>query len=564
MALGLFSRLREITTGARDGITRAVEHKVFELMSMYYSARDWWSSYRNSRYQEDVKELRSPIYRLVKFWTAHVWNGPMKEAFAIQMRSTGEIDAEAQKHLAPDPKTKNLMARIDDILRWSNMAQKREDYVRELVLKGGIAIKIAADTREEASDPDRVILQNIHNEYVSEIEINDRLHVTRIRMDVPKTRYKEDETVEEYWITELWDMNGMRRWEHDQGYGASVMSLGTPTRMTLEECGTAKYGLDGEALYKFLPWVYAPFEDVGETRGRDAWTAVYAKIRAANEMATWLPRMVFRNGGPLWAALSDFTDEKGLPLPAPELNAEGRLEGTSIELNGEPFISLTARDLKCLVPPIEYEQILRILEAQEVELEKDLPELVAYELIRAAKQGQIAAATVRLLLEPAFAKVSQVTSNANEAMVRALQIALTVAQNMLAGGNTNFAEFSEEKIGSYVDKGFDFEIAPRDIYPLTDLERAQADVTLAQADAAMAANGIPWPMILERRGYSRDQIAIIVENQKRMAAEAEAKAEKDVETAKKPAKKEMETVIHANLSPENETESAVRVRNKEE
>jgi hypothetical protein len=82
--------------------------------------------------------------------------------------------------------------------------------------------------------------------------------------------------------------------------------------------------------------------------------------------------------------------------------------------------------LKQLVPNINYEAALHVLQDHMIELEGDLPELVLY---RMSDGRDLSGRAVRLMLQPAIKRVEEARGNAESALMRADQMALTMGQN---------------------------------------------------------------------------------------------------------------------------------------
>lgn len=475
--MGLYHTIYEAMRSAHYNVIRLGERALYRAFETYYSLRELALSASKASKEPVSKPLRNPINRLVEFYVDHVWPGNIEAAHAL--------------HVGEDVKNgSNLYDAIEQIWEWSNWEARKSLAIRMFALKGDMFIKIVARSplfADNEAAPDRVTFQLIDAANVTDFDVDEMNVVTFIRLDIPSTERTNDGETEEFTYTEVWNRDGMRAWRHDSGEAVDLMSLGAPQEeMTLEEAG----------LPGLLPFVRAPFRDVGAARGHNAFWAAIEKIDEASNLATRLHRDVFR-AGPLWAVENQGKDAEGRPLPPPRLSGEGQLSSTEIELGGERMLSVSGT-LKCLIPSINFGGMLDILEAQMIEIMEDLPELKYY---RVTEPGsQVATATVRLLLSPAVKRVLEARSNADHGLYRANLLALLMAQSLGLPG------FTEADIGTYANGDFEHWFDDREVIHMSEDERAASEKLKAEADLARRDLGIPWRVIMEERGYTADEI----------------------------------------------------------
>jgi hypothetical protein len=165
--------------------------------------------------------------------------------------------------------------------------------------------------------------------------------------------------------------------------------LGTPMR----EEAIESFGID------FIPIVHAKFADIGEDRGLAAVVPALDKIDEANRQATRLSQMLFRHNNVTNALERTGVDAQGRPLPPGARERHGwRLPtGAGHHHARRRHVRHAAGNstLKQLVPNINYEAALHVLQDHMIELEGDLPELGAVSHVRRA--GSLGRA-VRLML----------------------------------------------------------------------------------------------------------------------------------------------------------------------
>ena len=495
----ILARVQDINRAASASVIGLGERTLYAALRTYYAVMHIVRRSPTTA-EEQAKGLRTPVSRMVEFYVTHIWPGPLPKALPIVFEKD-----------QPPPNPEAVERAIQLVWKWSNWEAKKQYAIRLMVMTGDLILKVCTrregvterpDTPEnrslgdldldEASDP-RVYLQVIDPGTVTDLEVDDRDNVIYIRIDIPKTRRTRDETDEAYTYTEVWDTGGVRIWEHDKGIDEPLRRLGVPQ---------VEYDLEMAGTRNALPFIHAPFKDVGGTRGMPAYWQSLSKIDEADSMASKLHQLIFRWKQVLWAIENNAKDDMGVSLPPAQVSS-----GDTIELGGEQFISLTGQ-LRCLVPNVDLGDILEILNAQLEENRKDMPELLADELL--SRSDQIATETARLLMEPAFQRIREARGNAEAALARADILALRMAQTIAIPG------FLENEIGTIFDHSFE----ERDLWPQSEKEAAAIQEVQARTDVSRHELGIPLSMILEERGYTKEQITTI------MLGQAEEKAAK--------------------------------------
>ncbi len=463
-SLVLPGRLDTATPADRYRVLRAY----YESNALYDVLADMLR--RQGIWKEALKPIRNPTYRVVEYHASNLWPGTLPDALPIM--------ADKKKIIEP----------IQQIWKWSNWSSTKQVAARHVALYGDSFIKVAT-TPPDA--PKRVYFQMLEPEHVTDFDADERDYLTYARLDVPRTRRLADGTTEAYTHTEEWsrDNNSFRVWEHDQKAETSIDQLGTPTIVkTLQS-----FGID------FVPISHAKFADIGEDRGRSVvWTAL-DKIDEANRSATRLHQQLWRHNN-VTHALNGGMDGSGRPLPAPMVGTSTDANDSDdglITFGDEQFIALPGNSqLMQLVPNLNYAAALTILQDMMHELEQDLPELVAYRL---AEGPDLSGRAVRLMLGPAVARLLEARGNAEAALVRADQMALTMGQQ--------YGLF-KASLGTFDRGDFEHSFEPRDVLPSDDLERGQAQQASAAALKALVEAGVPVEMaVMEVYGWSEERAA---------------------------------------------------------
>lgn len=415
---------------------------------------------------EALKPLRNPTYRVVEFYPQHLWPGTLPEALPI----------ETENQLIIDP--------IQQIWKWSNWTSTKQVAARHVALYGDLFLKVA-----QTADRTRVFYQTIEPEHVTDFDADERDFLTYVRFDVPMLRRNDDGTTTPYLHTETWSKTTglFSMWEHDQQAQTSTGQLGTPTR----EESIESMGID------FIPVVHAKFADVGEDRGMGAIVPALDKIDEASRMATRLHQMLYRHNNVTHVLKANSVDASGRPLPPPRIN---ETDGTTdddgtIMLGDERFIKLPGMsELQQLVPNVNYEAALHVLQDHMIELEGDLPELVLYRL---AEGRDISGRAVRLMMNPAISRLEEARGNAEAALIRADQMALTMMFNAGLVGDLG---------GTFDDGAFEHCFEERDVLPNDEQERTSMRQSDSLALKNLVDSGMPIEMAaVQIYGWSDEQ-----------------------------------------------------------
>jgi hypothetical protein len=284
-------------------------------------------------------------------------------------------------------------------------------------------------------------------------------------------------------IQQVWAWSGWaatmtyREWRSEgDAIMAPIEGLGTP----LVDEDIRSFGVD------FIPIVHIPFRDTGELRGVGAFVPVLDKIDELNRVVTRLHQMGFRHIKTVWALKAGGVDGAGRPLPAPRLqttpgtNDNG--QATNIAYVGDDaVIPLPGNsELVSLVPDLNYEALLNIARDTLAEIETDMPEMAWYKLPQVG--ATLSGRAIRLMLGAAAARVEEARGNAESGLVRLDQMGLSIGQAI---------GVFQRSLGSYDGGDFDHSFRARDVFPLSDIDKAEADLRRAQAAQAYVTAGVP-------------------------------------------------------------------------
>jgi hypothetical protein len=439
----------------------------YEMLEEYYLNNGLYdlvaaALHENAIWTPGMKPLRNPAHRAVEFHASHLWPGALERAFPL---------------VADNKKLPNAIAKIDE---WSNWGSQKQLAARWFANFGDLFIKIAE--KSEQGKVTRVYKDPIKPKHVTDFDLDERGFLTYIRIDVPAG---------EEMHTEVWSKTrgGYRLWKHNRSIDTPVEQLGTPfDTKTFNDLG-----------FDFIPIVHAKFQDIGEPRGVGCFVHALDKIDEANRQATRLHQILFRYNKPTTAVSANGMDAAGKPLPPPVLTGrDGNSvdESTPLTQGDDDVWTLPGMaTLEQMVPNIQYDAALAILNAQMTELSNDLPEILWYEL---KDKGEMSNVALKTLLGPAIARVLDARGNAEPALIRANQMALTIA------GIQGLEDFRD--LGSFDAGDFEHTFAERDVIPVSAKEKAE--MVKADVDA-----GLPLLFSMKQHGYSEEQIAEVMQSE---------------------------------------------------
>jgi len=449
----------------------------YEMLEEYYLNNGLYdlvsqALFDNAIWTPGMKPLRNPAHRAVEFYVSKLWPGPLERALPI---------------VIPKSNTK-IKDPILKIWEWSNWGAQKQVAARWVSNFGDLFVKVAQ--KKEGEVVTRVYLDPIKPKYVTVLETDERGFITFIRMDVPDA----EETHTEVWSKSA---GNYRVWKHNRTLETPLEQLGAPKEQkTFEQLG-----------FDFIPIVHGKFQDIGETRGIGCFVHVLDKIDEANRMATRLHQILYRYNKPTNAITANAMDASGKPLPPPKITGrDGSDSSGKLKLGDDDLFELPGMaKLEQMVPNIQYNAALDILKAQMQEISTDLPEILYYEL---KEKGEFSGRALQTMLGPAIDKVIEARGNAETALVRADQMALTIA------GIHGLEGFKD--LGNF-DKGdLAHSFADREVIKLDKKERAEN----VKADVE---SGMALEFAMKQNGYTDDEIAA-----NRTALAEQKKGEADV------------------------------------
>ena len=476
---GFFSRITSgLSRGVPSGqmsslsINRESDPKdIYALLDSYYFSNGLYDSVRRGMSDAGahfpaVRELRNPTYSAVEFYPKKLWPGTLSEAFTIEGNDREEVrDA------------------IREVWHWSNWQQRKQAAARYFARYGDLFLRIAV-RRDREDKPVGVYIQLINPQHVSDFKTDPRGFITYLRYDATIMKNGSKHT-----HTEIWDeATGYKKYEHQGNHTTPVDSLADP----VETAELSEFGID------FLPWIHAPFMDVGESdggtmdsRGMALIWPCLTKIDEINLTVTRIASMLYRFNKATMAVMANAVDASGRPVRPPKFD-----DNSSVDVEDEEirYLPGMAR-MEYMVPNINWGSHLQFLNESIEALKDDLPELRYYDI---SKSGETASGVaLRYKMGPAIDRIVEARGNAGIALVRAHKMALSIAQYLELPG------FEASKIGTYEGGGFEHDLSFPD--PAGMNETDVANLIKTYVDMAM-----PLPSALNRfGGWNDDELATL-------------------------------------------------------
>jgi hypothetical protein len=435
------------------------------------SLYDWMAEnrYESGIRDESMKGIRTPASRIVDFYVSHLWPGDLEDAFPIETENP------------------SILEPIEAIWEWSNWTAQKDVAAAWYATYGDLFARI------ETPDDESVRFKLIQPQHVSDFE-DQYGHLKYLRLDIPQDRERNGITE---WFTrvEVWSKadQSYRVWEHMQGLDAPLDDLGEPD----EEITFAEMGID------FIPFVRAPFRDVGEQWGMGCFTHLLDKMDELNRKATRHAELMFLNINAIWQAVSSNPTGQ----PAPPIAAE---EAGVITVGDQRFFGMPAGwRLEDRVPKLDYDAYLATIESEEKALAADAPEML---WSRLSETNDLSGRALAYLLAPAVKRVERARGQAERALIRLAMMGLSIGQGMGIFPSLQ---------GTYDEGSFQHTFKKRDVLPkdlldeATTLEKRMTAV-IKREEWLKAAS----PFVMEEEGLTEEEIARIEEERQTLAEEA--------------------------------------------
>lgn len=372
-----------------------------------------------------IRGIYNPVGRQNKLLTAYIYGG--------------NLDLENLAIGALPIKTDNpaLLPALRNLLNWSRWSRQKSMYVRYGASLGDVFIKVNDDRAAQ-----KVRMEVLHPAKIREMETDASGNITRVIIEYecdealdldtlkPGARAFSEQQRKSYLYTETIDKEWFRTYKDGEPFAYYTDMRGQPVSEWPNE-------------YGFVPLVKAAHADIGLLYGANAWYESMGKINEINDAASLLNDNLRKATVPLLKALG-MSKSEGL-----QFESTGKDELNII------YVPSENADMLPIQLNIDVGGALDNIEKMLAELERDMPEL---SLQRIRENGsQMTAPGVRAGYADAFTRIEEAQGAYDEALVRAMQMGVTI------GGYNRYEGFESFNLASYPAGAMEMTIKPRPI-----------------------------------------------------------------------------------------------------
>lgn len=454
----------------------------------YDKVHSWAQSMKSEKgLYRYIRNIYNPSYRIGEFWKAKLLGGALDP-----QAGDGSIVPSALPILT---EIDALRPAIAQIWRWSNMQVKKDVFGLWTPILGDGVLKIVDDPARE-----KVYIKPIHPSKLHDVTLDDfgnvKGYVLEYKIPDPRPRSEGHVTYREV----------CERDDTDQVYFSTYLNEGL---YAYEDNPKSEGGTplaEWEMEYGFAPMVVLQHNDVGLDFG---WSEIYpalSKFREVDDQASKLGdhvRKVLEN--PM--LLAGVTDPKTVKKATGQAATEDKPQPGRTE---QKFLYSSSADAKAhtLVGNLDIAAVSGSIKELLEEIERDYPEL---RVDIANASGDISGRALRINRSPAVAKVLQRRPNYDNALVRAQQMALSIA------GWRRYEGFGNIDLNTFASGGLEHSIGERPVFendPIDDLEEDK----LFWENAKLAKEaGVPLTIYLKQQGWEQKDIAEITNSEEYQA-----------------------------------------------
>lgn len=363
-----------------------------------------------SKLYKHTRGVYNPVSRLVDFYVDKVYGGSLDMADLIG----GAIPIVTDNDLLRDA--------LRQLWEWSAWRTKKSLYVRMGARRGDVALKVIDDrarqkVRLEVVDPGKI--KDVTLDAVGNVKA---VVIEYVKEDIDSSGYKTS-----YTYTETIDQEAFRTFKDGDPFAYFSDLEGQPVAEWPNE-------------YGFVPLVLVNHLDLGNIWGATPFHASLRKIDELNDQASLLNDQVRKSVNPI--------------LKAKQLRS-GDATLTVSDKDQMPIVYVGDGDLEPLVVNLNIEAVLSNINAMQLEIERDIPELALHRL-RAAG-GDVTAPGVRAAYSDAIDRTVEARGNYDDGLIRAQKMAVSI------GGYNRYDGFELFNLDSYARGDLEHTIAERPV-----------------------------------------------------------------------------------------------------
>lgn len=467
-----------------------------------------WSFYENNAYDRVhrwaamhkaayamyryTRSLYNPSYRLGNFWSTHLMGGPLDPEAGDGTTITTALPIITDHS--------NVREAISAIWGWSNWSQKKDLWTLLGSILGDSFIQVNDDVARG-----KVYLEVLHPSDIFSMEVDPFGNIKEYIMSYPIEDPENPKKIVEYRedCFKDGDLTVFRTYRDNRPFAYGEFP----------EEWTEPYG--------FIPMVFVPHIDIGQTWG---WSEIHAnmsRIRETDDIASKISDHIRKNVDPPW--LFNFPKPKKAAdqvVPPPDTSTQrpqaGREEVQALyipkdEAKGQPLISR-----------MDYQGVLGHLSGLVSELEREYPEL-RYDNIRL--EGAVSGQTLRIARQPAEAKVTKERVIYDAGLIRAQNMAIAI------GGHRNYEGFQGFSLDSFGKGDLEHTIGPRAVFTLSEVDELEEEQIFWETATVAQGAGADLAGFLELHGWTPDRIDLIIAEEEEVVEEEEPETEEEEEEA---------------------------------
>lgn len=441
-----------------------------------------WAAYENTLYRNihsfsqtyrytyqlylSTRSLINPAFTIGEFYKEKIWGG------VLDMQA-GEFGA-----IPITTNTARLRPYLAEMFKWSNWQFKKDLTVLKGTILGDVGLRIVDNVRKK-----RVYLEIIDPSIIRDVETDEFGNVKSYSLQYERVHPDNEDMVAIYLeeVTRNGDNIITNTYLNGELYAYPENT---------DRTGTAQ--ASWSEPYGFVPLVFIKHIDTGDVYGWSELHVARSRINELDDLTSMLSDQIRKTVNVKWliAGVDNQSPVIGRTSPTAE-SPEPWREETNLITTSNENASITA-----LVAELDLDGTLQHIDKIMESLERDYPELMLHRL--RTEGNAISGRALRIARQPAEAKVYQRRAVYDDALVRALQMGLSI------GGLRGY--FKGINLDSYSKGKLDIEIKSRAIYAEDPLDQAEVEFNRWQAINAAVGAGANLAGLLDTLGFSEDEI----------------------------------------------------------
>jgi hypothetical protein len=452
--------------------------------------RDWSTYKSNYNLYRNIRQIYNPVTRLVNFYAEQVYPGFLSED-GLQLPDGVSLAIPFSKDT--DPVLKDAIAQF---WAWSGWQSKKSLFVLFGAALGGVLVEVIDDVQNG-----KVYADVVWPGFVRCMDLDSACNLKSYSLQYQVWEEEEGS----YLYRKDVDQNTISYFKNDEPFDYG-------------------FGAITENIYGFVPAVWCKHRDLGGDRGSPAVAGSFGKVDELNNIISHAHDQIHKViGAPLvmWSdgAINNLFNNKSRG-PTSEFERPAQEEENILILKGPAGGSISS-----LAGDLDLAQAKTYADSLLMEIEKDHPELVFYDQLRA--MSQVTGPAASRLVGDVASRVMNAQANYDAASMSIFEKAVRMSGFRARSGawgslNQQQQKFTPFGLDSYERGDLQMAIMPRALLTPTKQERAQEKLSMWQGVQAAVNAGVPLELVLEDEGWTPEQITELQEAKDREAKQQEA------------------------------------------